>query len=679
MESLQKDGTWPGIDYKNVGLTAYEHKWHSANMLLLAQAYRTPGSGFQGSQKLIQVLNRSFRNWVEHDYQSDNWWHVQIDTPSKLTDILLLAGDAMDAELVKKAKPIIERGTLAAPGARPGGDRIKVAANHARYMLWLGDRIGLKEVLRIMEDEIKFVDGLGMTYGYGYRKILSGFEDQVNPWGRGLQYDYSFHHRTDGVNNTLAYGSNYAHSYIDWAWYVRETSYAFSGDKTEVLVNYYLDGICKMTVFGKYPDVGAKNRGFSRINSLHAYDAGNIRRLLELSDYREDELLEIALIRSGEGHATSSHARFFWHSAYFTFQRPDFFSSVRMHSSRMFNMEYPHNSEGVLNHHMGDGACYVYRRGDEYFNIAPVFDYQKIPGTTVMQKDSLPSEREVAKVGLSDFVGAAVDGHVGAVAFDFKSVHDPLIGRKAWFYFDEELACLGTGISCSKNLHVVSTLNQCLLRDEVKVGRDGKEVILPKEERPHHRIQWVYHDGIGYVFPKALSVQIKNNEALGSWYRGNKHSDVPREEVRQEVFKLWIDHGIRPSDASYEYLVVPLNSTAELEQYVLHPQVLTLSNTPELQAVMHKKLQLVQAVFYTSGKLQVNDALSITCESPAIVLAWFTAGTLSRVTVEDPNRELQCIHLRISGPGVEEKKLSIDLPQGPYAGQSTTVDLNSDM
>ncbi len=110
-------------------------------------------------------------------------------------------------------------------------------------------------------------------------------------------------------------------------------------------------------------------------------------------------------------------------------------------------MEMPYNSEGLKNHHYADGSNFISRVGDEYYDIYPVFDWQKIPGTTILQKDSLPSENEIQKEGLTDFVGAVTDGTFGAAAFDFKSPHDPLSARKAWFFFDKEYVCLGAGIN----------------------------------------------------------------------------------------------------------------------------------------------------------------------------------------------------------------------------------------
>ena len=63
-----------------------------------------------------------------------------------------------------------------------------------------------------------------------------------------LQHDFSFHHRTDWVNNTLSYGSGYASAFIEWASNVADTKFRFSEQAVRLLIDYYLDGICKQMI-----------------------------------------------------------------------------------------------------------------------------------------------------------------------------------------------------------------------------------------------------------------------------------------------------------------------------------------------------------------------------------------------------------------------------------------------
>lgn len=687
IETIRPDGTWPGINYEDVSRTGFEHRFHHSNMVTLARAYQSKDSKYHKSKKVKQTVEAALRNWVKNDYFCDNWWHNQIGTPNNLVALMLIMGDELDEERVQGAQPMIGRAHIDAPGARPGGDRIKIASIQAKNALFLGEDALFNKVVRVIEGEIKFSEWVGAEYGYDFRRIVGGFANR-DMGGRGIQYDYSFHHRVDGVNNTLSYGLGYANAFVEWAVYTAGTEFAFADDRLERLIDYFLDGICKTAVFGKFPDAGAKNRSISREGTLRPYSAETAEKLLSTSNYRRAEIQEIADIRNKGIKPTLSHATYFWHSEHFSFQRPDWFTSVRMYSTRTHNMEVPYNSEGLFNHHRSDGANHLSRTGDEYFDIWPVYDYQKIPGATIMQKTEMPPPNQIQKLGYTEFVGAATDGKYGTAAFDFRSAHDPLIGRKAWFFFDDEYVALGTGISCKNNdLPVVTAINQCHLRDDVTLESGGRTIRLEKGEDEYENVDWIYHDQVGYVFPEPASVNIKNSPATGSWWRINKQTDSPKEEINLDVFKLWLDHGVRPSEESYAYIVVPATSMAELERGTSRENIAILANTPEVQAVRHATLDMCQAVFYEAGEVQVSDDLTLAAATPGIVILQQTSdGT--RLTASDPNRELGKMILSISarveesGAGYrafwnEEEQVSeliIDLPQGQYAGSSVTIE-----
>lgn len=685
--SIREDGTWPGIDYKDVSNEGFQHTRHLGNMILLARAYQVKPSRFYKSRKVKNTIELALKHWVENDYICDNWWHNEIGTPTQLVDLMLLTGNDLDKDLVAKAQPIIGRAHIDAPGARPGGDRIKIAGIQAKNMLFTGDDDTFEKVIEVIENEIKYVEWIGREYGYSYRLHEGGFSNRSSG-GRGIQYGNSFHHRTDGVNNTLSYGLGYADSFIEWAVYTTDTGYAFSEDKIARLVDYYLDGICKMAAFGKYPDPGAKNREVSRSGSLRPFSGRSAENLLKTTRYRADELEEIVNIRANEDiKPTLSHATFFWNTEHFAYQRPEWYTSVRMYSTRTYNMEVGYNSEGLLNHHRGDGTNHISRTGDEYYDIFPVFDYQKVPGTTIMQKEELPAPREIQKLGLTDFVGAVTDGIYGAVAFDFKSPHDPLIARKSWFFFDDEYVCLGAGISCRQPLPVVTTLNQCLLRGDVLLSSGNQPSIISKGEGEYENVDWVFHDGIGYVFPESSKVSLMNSSVTGSWWDINKQTSTPKEEVSMEVFKLWLDHGRRPSDATYEYIVVPATSLEKMQQNSVAKDIEIVVNNPTVQAVRHTGSDICQAVFYKGGEINIGSNLTLSSDNPGIVMVKVKNGVISQISVSDPNRELTRFNLfvssRIEGSGENWQAvwnaanggshISIELPSDNYAGDSVTI------
>jgi len=355
-------------------------------------------------------------------------------------------------------------------------------------------------------------------------------------------------------------------------------------------------------------------------------------------------------------------------------------------------MEVAYNGEGLKNHHYADGSNFISLTGDEYYDIFPVFDWQKIPGTTIVQKPSLPSDSEIQKKGLTEFVGAVTDGIYGAAVFDFKSLLDPLTAKKAWFFFDSEYVCLGTDINSSSDLNVATTLNQCLLRGEVVVMNDNKTEIINKGDRGLKKVRWVLHDNVGYYFPDPSDVNLLNQVATGSWYSINKQSDSPKDEVSKDVFKLWIDHGKRPGNDKYQYIVIPVTDRKGIESFAAGNNIEIISNSSDLQAVRHSGLGICQALFYRAGTVLVAPGITVSIDSPGLVMVKTEGGKLKSVSVSDPSGRLSKIHLtasvKIEGSGDgftfnwNEKEgvtnVSIDLPLNEYAGKGVTLDLVSD-
>lgn len=655
IQSIREDGSWPGINYEDLSRTAFEHRVHLVNLEILSLAYNQRQSTFYHSPELMELIIRSLGFWCDHNYISGNWYHNQVSTPTALVNVLLLMDGLIEPELKAEALEIISRAHLNAPGARPGGDRIKFGGIAAKRGLAVGNEAAFGEIMKVINAEIKF-----------------------NTGGRGMQADYSFHHRYDRVNTTYSYGTSYANVFAEWAAYVAGTAYAFTPDKIEQLIDYYLDGICKQAVYGIYVEKGAMNRGIARKETFKPISTVTPENLLIASNYRIGELEEIISLRRAEISPTASFAKFFWQSEHFVIQRPDYFTSVRMFSVRNQNMEYPHNSEGILNHHRGDGTNHLSVRGDEYLNVWPVYDWMKIPGATILQKPELPPANEVLMTGVTEFVGAVTDGEYGAVGFDFISPHDFTRARKGWFFFDDEYVCLGAGIeSPSRELSVVTTMNQELLKGEVLVSDGIGERALERGDHGLEGVKWVFHNGTGYFFPDSTTVKLSNQAKSGSWTNINKQSLAPIELVRKDVFALWIDHGVRPQgnigltnysstipkDVKYQYMVVPV---MKVEQMNEDRGIEVLVNNRHQQAVKDLESGLVQAIFYHAGEIDISDGMSLVLDSPGAVILKMNDGVVTELTVADPSRKLNRMHLKISGMD----ELSIKLPQGDYAGSS---------
>lgn len=666
MTSLKPDGTWPGINYVDTSRTGFQHSHHLDNMLNMSRAYKKPGSSLYKNADLKKAISFSLDYWIQNDFICANWWWNEMGTPGAIVNILLL----MDTDLTEKQKTegalIANRANLEASGARPGGDLIQIAGMLGKQGLFARNEEVVARVVKVMGEEIKVTTG------------------------RGLKPDLSFHHRVDNVISIHTYGTGYTSAFAYWAVKTAGTKFTLPDTALKLLIDYYLDGICKAMIHGQYPDPGAKNRDLSRKNALSPIGSELPENLMKASDYRNSELEEIVKIRKGEQKPALTHNRFFWHSEYFTHQRPTYFASVRMHSSRNHNMEQPHNEEGLKNHHFADGSNFVSISGMEYFNIFPVLDWQKIPGTTVVQKPDVPHWKDLAKKGLTDFVGGVSDGKYGAAAFDFASPHDPLKARKSWFFFDREYVCLGAGITAETDYPVITTLNQCLLQKDVTVNSNTGKTVVNKGNHNLNGVSWIVHNKVAYLFPSLTDVKLSNGTATGNWRQINHQEWATEGPVKEEVFTLWIDHGPKPINKNYAYIVIPGIEPSAITDYSKKADVSILSNTPEIQAIQHKAAGITQVVFYKAGTIKISNVINVTADNPCMVMIKTGGESVEQISVSDPTRKLDAVQLKLSAQfkgsdanwqsawnkETKTSNITINLPNAEKAGSSVVMKIN---
>jgi chondroitin AC lyase len=155
-----------------------------------------------------------------------------------------------------------------------------------------------------------------------------------------------------------------------------------------------------------------------------------------------------------------------------------------------------------------------------------------------------------------------------------------------------------------------------------------------------------------------------------------------------DVFTLWLDHGVKPQDASYEYIVVPGAEKSKMEEYSRNSPIEILENSTDIQAAHHRDLQRTHIVFYRPARIKVHD-ITLSASSPCIVMIKGNGKTIEQLVVSDPTHKLPAIRLStsalIEGSGEHWKALwnrkekasilDIDLPRDEYAGQSIVLTL----
>ena len=664
IRTIRPDGSWPGINYKDTSRTGFQHSIHLENMFTLARAYRKEGNADYLNPEVKKTVSAALDFWIAHDFICENWWWNEMGTPNWMINTLLVLDTALTPRERTEGVRIASRASLTGFGARAGGDFVPIAGMVCKQGLFQNNDSILQHAIEVMTDQV------------------------VITTARGINPDMGFHHRTDNVTSIHTYGTNYVNAFSYWAVKTAGTRYALPGKALNLLIDYYIDGISKCMAYGIYSDAGAQNRDLSRRGALEAAGTDIPENLLSASGYRKKELEYLVAVRKGTMRPTLTWDRYYWHSSYFAHQRKPYYASVRMYSLRQNNMEEPYNEEGLRMHHLADGSNFISRTGREYFEVFPVWDWQKIPGTTVVQRAELPPPKEIARKGLTAFVGAASDGQFGVCAFDFKSVHDPLTARKAWFFFDREWVCLGNSIRSEADDPVATTLNQCLLRGKVIVKTSGGQQALQTGQHPLTGVSWVLHDSVAYIFPAPADIQLSNMTATGNWRLISHQAWATEAPVQKDLFTLWLNHGRKPEAAGYAYFVLPAATAALADQYCKHPDVSILSNTASLQAVWNRPLAMTQVVFYQPGTLKISNGLTLSAKDPCIVMIRMSGNKIAEITAADPAEKLSSLRLEVSarldktGKGFiatwdQARRVSaidVELPAAGMAGSSVRMD-----
>jgi chondroitin AC lyase len=352
---------------------------------------------------------------------------------------------------------------------------------------------------------------------------------------------------------------------------------------------------------------------------------------------------------------------FFYSSDYTLHTQPDYSFNVRTVSTRTKRTESG-NGENLIGKFLPDGATNIQVRGDEYYNIMPVWEWDKIPGITARDyAEDQPTTIQWGEEGSTNFVGGVSDSSYGATAYDMN--YHGITAKKSWFFFDKEVVCLGAGINCEATENVTTTINQCWLKGSVEV--DGKKVDggnIASYETP----SWIRHDGIGYYFPEKEKVVVSSIKQTGDLYHIN-HS-TPKKPVSDNVFKLWINHGANPANAHYAYIVVPNATNSSLDNL---KSIKIIANNDSLQAVKNEVLDITEAVLYKPSTITVGD-YSFKSATPCILMV----RGKKKLYIADPTQLLTGGKISITNNKTNTNKVySIHFPTGDRAGASLLVEL----
>ena len=93
-----------------------------------------------------------------------------------------------------------------------------------------------------------------------------------------------------------------------------------------------------------------------------------------------------------------------------------------------------------------------------------------------------------------------------------------------------------------------------------------------------------------------------------------------KKEWNSGYFYSYLDHGLKPSNDSYAYIVVPNTTAGAVSQYAGNTPVTVIANNEKVQAVRHDGLKQTQINFYQAGSLEYKDGYIITVDQPCSII-----------------------------------------------------------
>ncbi len=325
---------------------------------------------------------------------------------------------------------------------------------------------------------------------------------------------------------------------------------------------------------------------------------------------------------------------------------------VAMSSTRIYRYEAINNSNG-WGWCLGDGVLYVVPKSKPDTYSSNFFKGLKnktlLPGVTTTNKDRNGAVYDVDNnpFGAYSVVGGVSDNALNPL-YSMAYMHfgadqkpesykdgtpEDLDLKKAWFFFDNEIVCLGSGITSTTSSEVFTVM------DNRYVGNSSCAIYWNGDEANHtvsetlNNASWVHFNQFGgYYFPEATTVDMKRNAT-------NENGFV----------RFTLNHGTKPTNASYAYVMLPDMTKANVKAYSEAPDVEVLSNTSYVSAVREKKLGMTGIAFWEANqKFAVGD-VAITAANACAVMLTEGGNATYTLSVSEPTQLRSSLTITLDG------------------------------
>lgn len=608
----------------------------------MAIAYALEGCEYYHDESLLEDIifamdkmhNNYYRDQSLHTYpKRNNWWDWEIGSAQHIVNIILLCEEGLiEAQINRWLDPVnryvpyptmtmanlvdVAYVCIGASAIQKDYKRLAISRdtiNECCIYVTKGDGF-YEDGSFVQHNAIAYTGSYGPIVLEGTSKLVIAtngtcfrFADEI--------VDFQYRWVTESYTPLMVHGAFFSH--------VRGRSICRTSTDLS-LGTSVLIGMLRMT---SYMPAGDKlNYIISIIKEYYEYSGAYYRSTL--SPDSNKLLTDVINNTSVEARNNYTLAKVFANMDRTVVHLKKYSVGIALSSTRIAKYEAI-NEENRNGWYTGDGMLYIYTTLNDY---EPAYwrnvNMYRIPGTTVTT-----AEREIKNISEKnvltpyDFVGGTslADCNVSAMQFDAGApnigFYSTLTGKKAWFIFDNEIVCLGAGISCSDSYNSLTVIENRRLADNGVFKADGNAVNGNSGKISGKKALYIENFG-GVYLPSSTEVsfdRVKNNGV--------------------SFLELYIDHGKNFSDLTYSYVLLPTMSESEINAYSANPEIEILVNNASVMAVTDRSSGIIAYVFWAAGSFN-----GVTVDKPCTVMVNATS-----VAVADPTHKVPNINVTVNG------------------------------
>jgi hypothetical protein len=331
------------------------------------------------------------------------------------------------------------------------------------------------------------------------------------------------------------------------------------------------------------------------------------------------------------------------------------------------------NSANIDGYHMGHGTLFAYGSGHEYVDIMGQWDWNLIPGTTVLlgEPDVIDVEcANVAQSGTRTAVGVVSDGTLGMSMMDYHDEVADLSFRKSWAFFGDRVVVTVTKVETGSDKPLITVLDNRRSADSKVPVVDGAAT-----HNAEQNAKSVFYDNKGYVANTEFELTMEDVWREGNW------SVISTSTQGVQSAPIWSAYTVTPKDF-FSYTFFP---NTDLDT------VLAEADAPSTEIFdddhLHHGVKFgdnYAVAFFETGTAWYkgeNYSIAIGSSDPALVLAHDNGSDEVQLSVSDPTQSLDKLVItitRCNSRYCKSGNVDIELPKtGETVSGSVSYDLSS--